>query len=311
VPDEDTTGRVRLSTGSIVAPLLTLSLLFIFWRIGQKWLAIPVILAVILYYALVPKLVKSRADRFHREALRLLSFGKPEQIPALARRNLLLQLFGSSGPIDAKLGLAYAQIGDFGRAAPSLENALGSAPDSERPALEAALAKALFVTGDPARAEKVGRDLLRRGTRLPEPIAVVARSRVGLGKIDDTTRSLLDEASSLSPGKDVELMLALTRIEADIATGRRVSDPPSDADSEQRFVRTWIHYVRGLVREHRGNLEGAAESYSRAEREGRDEFCWFAGLAHERLERLARSSSKPANADTALDPALRRKKRKR
>ena len=97
----------------------------------------------------------------------------------------------------------------------------------------------------------------------------------------------------------------------DLATGRRAGQIPQGADSSQRFLRTWIHLVRGQLRERRGDADGATESYARAVREGQPERCWFADLAHERLERSGRLAA-PADADGAgVDPAVRRKRKKR
>jgi tetratricopeptide (TPR) repeat protein len=306
-------GRFQLTAGKIIAPLVTVALLIVFWRLNQKWIIAPAAVFLVFYYLILPRLVRARARRFHREALRLLTSGKAADVPGLAKRNLLLQLFGPSAPIDAKLGLAYAQLGEWAAALPCLDNAAPDAPPAERPALRSALVKALLVTGDPARAEAEARALLQTGVRLPETLVLAARARIGLGKIDDRTAALLDEAGELDPPDDVRLMLELARIEAALATGRKTGDIPAGADSEQRLLRVWIHLVRGRLREQRGNADGAVESYARAVKEGKPERCWFADLAHERLERLGRSVEPSGTTDTGgpRDPAVRRKRKKR
>jgi len=310
---EDDWGRFQLSAGKIIAPLVTMALLVIFWRLNQKWIIAPAAAFLLFYYLILPRLVRARARRFHHDALRLLSLGKAAEVPTLAKRNLLLQLFGPSAPIDAKLGLAYAQTGDWSAAATHLDSAVDDAPPSERAALRSALVKALLITGDPARAEAESIALLATGTRLPETLAIAARARVGLKKVDDQTARMLDEAEGLDPLGDVQLMIDLTRIEAALATGRKPDDLPQGADSSQRFMRVWVQLVRGKLREHRGDDNGAVESYGRAVKHGRTERCWFADLAHEAIERLGHSMEQPrATADsTGRDPAIIRKRKKR
>jgi len=303
--------QMKTSTGGIIAPVITLALLFIFWRLGQKWIAMPALALLILFYLIMPKLIRARAARFHKRALTLLATGKAAEIPKLAKRQIILQLFGPSGPIDAKLGMAYTQMGDYASAAINLPNGILTAPDSEKPALQTALAKALMITGDLARAEVEGRSVLDKGIRIPELLATVARARVGLGKIDKTTIELMNEADNLSTNDDVKLMLALTRIEMALATGHKTDDIPESADSSQRFLRTWIHFVRGKLREHRRDLQAAEESYAKAVKTGKEEHCWFADLAHERLQFLTQGPSKQTDGNTEIDPAMRRKKKKR
>jgi tetratricopeptide (TPR) repeat protein len=304
-----------LSKGAVLAPLVTLGLLIVFWRLGQKWLAIPVVAAAALFILLLPRLVRSRLARFHKRSLLLISSGRAAEVPDLARRDLVLQLFGPAAPIDAKIGLALSQTGEHARALAHLEQALPQAPPNERPALHAALVKALFVGGDPARAEAEGLALLDAGFRFPEVLVAVARARVGLSRLDDRTLSLLDEAERSAPGGDVPLMAALTRLEIALATGRKHGDLPPGADSGQRFLRAWVHLVRGRLREDRGDTEAAAESYGKAIRESGDRPCWFALLAHERLERIAGEAATADHSQgpesVSEDPVLKRKRKKR
>jgi tetratricopeptide (TPR) repeat protein len=246
----------------------------------------PIIAFLIFYYFVIPRLVASKTAWFHKEALKLLSTGRASEIPGLVRRRIVLQLFGPRGPLDAKLGLAHAALGDYARAGPCFERAIPWASSEEKVALQIGLTKALFVNGELARAEAEGRVVLDRGTRLPELLVVVARSRVGLGKNDDMTKNLLDEAERLSPNSDVKLMIELTRIESALATGRTPRQMPPNADSSQRFLRAWIQMVRGKLREYRQDAETAAASYSGALQTGG---CGFVlAEARKHLEDLGR-----------------------
>lgn len=311
---EERYSRSGISAGSIIAPVITLALLFVFWRLGQKWVAIPAVVFLLFFYLAIPRIIRSREARFHKQALKLLATGKAADVPALARKQILLQLFASSAPIDAKLGLAYSQTGEHLAAVSHLRNALEAAPRTEKPALQAALAKGLLVTGDPARAEAEARHLVEREARLPETIAILARARVGLGRIDRETMEYLEEARRTAPNDDVRLMTDLTEIEAALATGKKAKPIPEGADSETRFMRVWIHLVRGKLRESRGDADAARESYARAVKEGGEEHCWFADMA---LDRLGRLEKRPTSGDGSRregvesDAALRRRKKKR
>jgi len=285
--EETPTRPKRFSTSRLVVSVISLAALLAAWRFGQRWLMIPIVVLLIAVYVVLPRLVRSREARFHKQALRLLATGKAAMVPELARRQLVLQLFGTSGPIDAVLGLAYSQSERWPSAASHLAPAVAGAAGSELATLRANLTKALFATGDLARAKDEGMSLLETGLRLPETLVLVARSFIGLGTVDDLVEALLDEADSRSPSEDVRTMIELTRIEGQLATGRRVSTLDENADSGQRLVRGWIHFVRGRLREHRGDFDGAAASYGRAEREAGEDVPVFSALAHERLGVLA------------------------
>jgi tetratricopeptide (TPR) repeat protein len=278
----------QFSIGKAAVSLVFLGALFACWRSGLKWVAAPIVALFVLYYLLMPKIVASRLQRFRKEALKLFAEGRAGEIPGLAKRNFTIRMFGPSGPLDAKLALAYVAQGDYPKALPCFENAMLSAPPQEKAALQIGLAKSLFVTGDLARAEELGRSALDAGIKLPELLAVVARSRVGLGKNDDATRELLNEAERLSPNGDERMMIELTRIETAIATGRSPKQMPENADSSQRFLRSWIHLVRGKLRERRNDIEEAEASYKNAAQTGG---CGFAvAEARECLEKLERKA---------------------
>jgi hypothetical protein len=164
---------------------------------------------LLLYYFVLPKLVENRLKRFRRDALQLFTSNRAREVPGLVRRNIVLQLFGPRGPLDAQLGLAYVYCGEFARAVPCLESAVRRARSEEKITLQVGLTKALFMTGDLQRAESAGRAVLDHGTRLPELLAIVARARIGLGKIDQQTTAYLDEAATLSPSHDVSAMIDL------------------------------------------------------------------------------------------------------
>ncbi len=210
----------RLTVSRALVPLVSLGLIFLFWQSGYKWVAIPVLALLLLYYFALPKLVQTRLKRFRREAIGLLTSNKAQEVPGLVRRNIVLQLFGPQGPLDAQLGLAYVHSGDYARAIPCLESAVRHALPEEQITLRMGLAKALFMTGNLERAELEGSAVLKQGTRLPELLAIVARSRIGLGRGDEKTTAYLDEASELSPSDDVKSMIDLGYEEAQRRKGR-------------------------------------------------------------------------------------------
>jgi hypothetical protein len=279
----------KRTTFSLVVPVVSFVGLLAAWYYDRRWLMLPIVALAIAVIFLLPRLVRSREVRFHKQALRLLATGKAAMVPELARRQLVLQLFGTSGPIDAILGLACSQSERWPSAASHLAPAVAVAAGPELAVLRANLTKALFATGDLSRAKDEGMGLLETGLRLPETLALVARSLVGLGTVDDLVSSLLDEAEAGSPSDDVRMMIELTRIEMRLATGRRVPPLADNADSGQRLVRAWIHFVRGRLREHRGDDDGAAASYGKAEREAGEDVPVFSALAHGRLGVLAGS----------------------
>jgi hypothetical protein len=277
----------RLTTWGIILPVASLAALLAAWHFDHLGLMIPIAVAAILAYALLPRLVRAREARFQKEALRLLATGRAAAVPELARRQLVLQLFGASGPVDAVLGLAHAQAERWPDAAAHLEPAVAAAAPAELPALRANLTKALFAIGDLARAREEGTALLETGPRLPETLALVARAAVGLGAADARVAALLDEAEAGAPSADVRTMIALTRVEAQLVAGRRAPELPESADSGQRLVRAWIHFARGRLRERRGDADGAAASYAKSAREAGEDVPLFAALAHARLGALA------------------------
>ena len=196
-----------LNISRAVVPLVSLGLIFLFWQSGHRWVAVPVVAGLLVYYFVLPRLVQARLKRFQREAMKLLTSNRANEVPGLARSNFILQLFGPRGPLDAQLGLAYAQVGDLARAISHLENAIRQLPPALQTPLRAQLAKALFLTGELERAERIGCTVLKQGTRLPEVLAIVARSRIGLGKVDEITTAYLEEAGRLSPSREVQAMI--------------------------------------------------------------------------------------------------------
>jgi hypothetical protein len=289
--DETAAQPKRLTIRGLIVPVVSLAAMLAALRLGLKWLMIPIAALLFVYYVVLPRLVRTREARFHKQALRLLATGKAEAVPELARRQIVLQLFGTSGPIDAILGLSYAHTERWASAASHLEPAIAATTGPDQVTLRANFTKALFATGALDRAKDEGMRLIEAGLKLPETLVLVARAFVGLGRVNELVGSLLDEAESLSPSDDVRTMIELTRVEASLATGRRLPPLSENADSGQRFVRAWIHFVRGRLREHRGEVDGAAASYGRAEREAGDEVSVFSTLAHERLGVLAGSKT--------------------
>ncbi|MDJ0763810.1 MAG: hypothetical protein QNJ97_12595 [Myxococcota bacterium] len=304
------TGTAGSTLGRLFLPLASLVVLAICWRLDLKWMTVPIVGFLVVYYFVLPRLISSRLDRFRREALRLLAIGKPQDIQGLVRRNVLLQLFGPRAILDAKLALAFAASGQYLRSIAHFERALPTAIEQERIPLRIGLAKALFVTGDLARAAAEGQKVLDQGTRLPELLAIVARSRVGLAKNDDVTRALIEEGFRLAEDGDPRLMLELTRIELALATGRSPGQVPDAADSQQGFIRAWIHLVRGLVRHHQQDAAAAKKGYDRCIKT--DANCFAAAVARERLLSVnSEPESRSSPPVSRQDAPVRRKKKRR
>ena len=301
--------RKPFPISKIVVPVVTVGILFALWRLGYKWAALPVVLFVLFYFLVLPGMVRKRTERFNRKALSLLTTGKAAALPGLVRRSVFLQLFGPRGPLDAKLALAYVQCEAYHNAVPCFESGMSTAPLTERVALQSGLVKALFATGDLGRAESEARSIVDNYTRLPELLAIMARARIGLGKTDDTTRLLLDEAAALSPSSDVNLMIELSRIEMALASGRKAPAFPEQADSGTKLIRSWIHAVRGMLRESRGDSERALESFQKAKNTLPDSL--FAKLSDTHIDALTATTDKNGSAGEAIDPAIRRKKQRR
>ncbi|MBN2803508.1 MAG: hypothetical protein JXR91_10460 [Deltaproteobacteria bacterium] len=293
--------KKKLSFSNVTAQIITIGLLFLFWQMGQKWVVVPASIILIFLLFFMPKIVARSEIRFHKKALKLLSTGKAAEVLGLARKQIILSVFGDSAPVDAKMGLAYAQIGNFYEASQYLENAIASAPQSELIVLKTAYIKSLFVTGEPAKAEKESKSIMDSfGIRLPEILIIRARARLASGRRDEETKGFLDEAAQMSMSKDEELMLKLTQIEFNMSIGKKAEDVPFDADSTQLFLRVWKNMVLGIQRERKGDIEKALSAYVKAEKEGRDERCWFADIAHMRIEAIsAKNAQNNNNSETA------------
>jgi tetratricopeptide (TPR) repeat protein len=293
----------------IVVFLVSVGILAVCWRLGLKWVAGGVILALIVYLFVLPRIAASRLEKFNRKAMGLLTSGKHDELKKLASRSYLLQLFGPRGAIEAKLGLAHAASHEFLKAIPLFELAIPEARASESLPLRIGLAKSLFVTGDFKRARKEGTAVLDSGTRLPELMAVVARSRVGLGQLDDETNSLLDEAERLSPDDDVSLMLELTRIEIALKRGRSPGNLRNSADSSAKFLRSWIALVRGLLREKRGDKNAATKSFKQSIKT--DDRSFPAAEARKHIEEVNTAIDNGVKSSPEMDSAIRRKKKRK
>ena len=269
------------------------------------------IVFILFYFLFLPRIVRSRTEKFNRKALLLLTSGQARALPGLVKRSILLQLFGPRGPLDAKLALAYVQCEEYRAAIPCFESGIPTAPPTEQVALQTGLAKALFAAGEFRRAEAEAEAIAKNVTRLPELLVITARSRVALGKLDDETSKLLDEAEKLSPSDDVSLMITLTRIEFALLTGRKTSDLPEKSDSSYKLMRAWIHLVRGQLREHRKDKDKAIKSYSKAMDTLPGSFA--SKLADRRLRSLSSAGEQASESGGGkpLDPVVRRKKKRR
>ncbi len=302
--------RRKTPISRFVLPLVSVGVLIFLWRYNLKWGTIPVIVFVLVYYWMIPKLQRVLTARFNRKALLMLTGGKAVEVPRLVRRSFFFSLIAPRGVIDAKLALAYLECEQFPEALRCFEASVPYANAAERPALLHGLSKALFATGDFAKAELEAKEMVRNITKLPELLVIAARSRVGLGKVDDETRRLLEEAASLSAGDDVRLMVKLTTIEAALAAGRKPPELPDTADSSRKLLRAWIHLVRGLLRESRGDAEKARQSFEKARTILPNTF--VSGQASARLDALEQSARRDGVSDKD-DPSAsnRRKKKKR
>jgi tetratricopeptide (TPR) repeat protein len=271
----------------IISPIC-LVLIYLLWKHNYTLGAVPIIGFLIFYYTMLPGIARTAARQFNRQSILLLTRGRAAEVPALVKKSFFFRLTAPIGLIDSKLALAYLALEQYEAALACFEKALPYADVAERPTLMLGWVKSLFATGDLRRAEAEGQNIIDRFTKLPELLAIVARSRLGLGKNDDGTKRMLDEAETLSPGDDVRLMIELTRIESAAAAGRKIPSLDDDADSNRKLVRAWIHLVRGILREKKGDLKKARQSFEKAKTEMP---CGFvASEAEHRLAALEKGS---------------------
>ena len=104
-------------------------------------------------------------------------------------------------------------------------------------------------------------------------------------------------------------MITLTRIEMALISGRKPGDLPEKADSASKLMRAWIHLVRGQIREHRGDREKAIQSFQKASEILALSF--VSKLADSRIEALTSKGTDAKKAEKAVDPVIRRKKKRR
>jgi hypothetical protein len=105
-------------------------------------------------------------------------------------------------------------------------------------------------------------------------------------------------------------MILLTRIEAALAAGRKPPELPDSSDSSRKLLRSWIHLVRGLLRENRGDTQKAKQSFEKAAAILPSTFIFAAATI--RLEALSKDAATDMGAShDNVDAALRRKKKKR
>lgn len=297
-----------LTLNRILPPLLSLGLLFVFWRLNLKVMAVPIMLFVTFYYFVLPGMVRKKKEKFHRDALLLLTSGRAREVPALVRKNLLLQLTNQKAVIDAKLALAYVQLDQFGKAISGFERAIPEAPPTERLALEIGLVKALFATGEMARVRGVGNRVLEQTEGISELLVMVARARLALGETDEETRSLLARAEKLPGSADVDLMISLTRIELALKRNTKPPEIPEAADSKQAFLRAWLHFVRGSLQKKRGDIEKSNRSFTFASKQRGAGY--FGDLARMELGEKASEIKKDEEKQPNIKHTKRRKRRR-
>lgn len=296
----------RFPFRAVIPPLLSVVVLYFLWRAGLGWVAVPVVLLLVCYYVVLPRLVRSRLEKLNREVLLLLGAGKAQDVVRLVRRSIVLQLFGPAGAVDAKLAMAYGQLQKYRRAIVYLKSAIPHASATEKPALVAGLAKAHFVTGDLSEAQKQAQALLDAGTHLPELFVIAARSRMGLGVFDDQAAVLLDKAKQMSVSRDERVMIDLVDFELKWKAADSKAHLADNLDASQRFVRAWIHLARGMARQQRGDQKGAEQSLKRAIKA--DSHNGFVTAA---ARGLLDPEQRPTSALKARDPHIERKRRKR
>lgn len=302
--------RKGLSPGRVIVPLVTLVILFALWRTGQKWTIIPVGLALLLGYVVLPRVRRARVERFHRKALMLLATGKAAEIPELVKRSIFLQLVGPRSALDAKLGLAYLQIGRYDFAMRYLSEAIGDATLEERAPLEIGLAKALFVMGEFERAESMATAVQKRGIRLSEMMCILARSRLvtsqSTGSVKRTVEALIEDAETLSPSEDVRWMIELIRAEVALRSGSSLPVVGVDGQPRDDFLKSWMYLVQGRIWEREGKLDKAKSSFQKAAKFGKKTFVEL------ELESLGTSAAKekPGGAPGASSNKKKRRKRR-
>jgi hypothetical protein len=149
------------------------------------------------------------------------------------------------------------------------------------------------------------------GPLIAETMIIVARSRTGLGKTDKTTSEYLKKAASLSLNNELQLMLDLAQIEFNLATGAKPKELPKNINSRQNYIKAWVLWVKGLLKEHKGQIDDAIKEYAKAIKQGRNERCWFSDLAKERIEFLTNKKTTAEQKSSNRDEAVLRKKRRR
>ncbi len=307
------TPKRKTSISKLVLPLITLGILAILCRYNLKWGTLPIIVILLFYYFVMPKISKAVTDRFSRRAIMLLTGGKVSELIDLIKRGFFYQLFVPKEVLDSKAALAYLECELFSEALQCLERAIPYSDSRELTTLQIGLVKALFATGDFKRAELEGKNLIRNVVKLPELLAFTAGAGIALGKSDDETMRMLDEAEKLSPCDDVKLMIMLSRIEAALLQGRKLPDLENSADSSRKFLRAWIHLVRGKLREHRGDSEKAVQSFEKAIAALPN--CFVAAEAKRHLKTLndiASASLQSQRQDNSITKdSTKKKKRKR
>lgn len=134
-----------------------------------------VVVGLLTYAWVVPRMV-ARAERaFARDALQLLSQGRAGEVTALAANQPLLKRFGRKHLVPDMLGMAASADGDHVNARRAFLEALRHAPPEERLRIETNLAAEELATGRTESAEGRYRALLDRRPDLAPALANLGR----------------------------------------------------------------------------------------------------------------------------------------
>ncbi len=298
----------KLNRARVIGTVVVLAVLLIAWRSGARWAALPILVMLIAYHFVLPRLVSSRVEKFNREAIKLLTSGQADKIPSLAGRSVFLQLFAPAPALSAKLALAYVELGDHRSACSAFENALRDPAPSERLPLELGYAKSLFICGKTFEASKIAERLLKSDVRLPELLVFVARERLEKGDFGKQTRSLIEQALELSGSPESCAMARLADFELKLRT-QKITRAGLDAlPASAAFVLGWREALLGLGDSVGCRTQAALEHFEAAL--SHIDYGFVADIAKSELAKLGGSQKRQASTDD-IDRALRRKRKKR
>lgn len=268
----------------------------------------PLLVGLIAYHFVLPRLVLARVNRFNKEAIALLTSGHADKIPSLAGRSVFLQMFAPAPALSAKVALAYVELGDYRSACAAFETALQDPTPNERLPLELGYAKSLFVCGKTSQASKIAGRLLKQGVRLPELFVFVARDLMERGDHSKQTRSSIEQALELSGSPESCAMARLADFEQRLHSKKSTPPDLTDLPSASLFVLGWRELLLGIAKSREGKKDDARNHLEEAL--SRIDYGFVAEIAKSELEKLGGSRIR-REAKEDIDRALRRKRKKR